>query len=58
MQFVIRKYHSGYCTYEIEADDEEQAYKMMKGMPIGYDEVLETLEPWEDCDEVEPVTSN
>lgn len=54
MKFVVRKYYSGFCCYEIEADNEEKAYEMVKGMPVNYEEVLETLEDWEECNEVEP----
>ena len=52
MKFVVRKYYSGFCRYEIEADNEEKAYEMVEGMPVNYDEVLETLEDWEECNEI------
>ena len=58
MQFIIRKYYSGFYTCDVEADNAEQAYEIAKGMPLNHDELLGTLEPWEDCDEVEPVGSN
>lgn len=53
MKFLIRKFYSGYCTYEVDAESEEQAYEMVQGMPINYDEVVQTLEEWEECDEIE-----
>ena len=58
MKFVVRKYYSGYCSYEIEANDDDQAYEMAKEMPINYDEVLETLEDWEECNEIETIPNN
>ncbi len=58
MKFVVRKYYSGYCSYEIEANDDDQAYEIAKEMPINYGEVLETLEDWEECNEVESIGNN
>lgn len=58
MQFIVRKYYSGFYTYEVEANSEDQAYEIAGGMPLNYDEILGTLEPWEDCDGVEPVGNN
>ena len=58
MKFLIRKYYSGYCSYEIEANDEAQACDMVKEMPPNYDEVLETLEDWEECNEIELIPNN
>jgi len=55
MKFVVRKYYSGYCNYEVEANNEDQAYEMVKDTPPNYDEVLETLEDWEECNEVESI---
>ena len=58
MRFLIRKYYSGYCSYEIEANDENQAYEMVGKFPINYDEILEMLQDWEECNEIEPVGNN
>lgn len=57
MKFMIRRYFSGYCTYEVNAPDEDAAYEKAKNMPIREDEILATLEDWKDCDEVEPITN-
>lgn len=53
MRFVVRRYYSGFCTYEIESDREDQAYAIAQGMPKNNGEILETLESWEECDQVE-----
>jgi len=53
MKYSVRRYFSGFCTYEIDADDENTAYEKAITMPIIEDEVLSTLEDWKDCDEVE-----
>jgi len=57
MRFEVKKYYSGFCSYEIEANNEEQAYEMVKDMPPNYNEILETLEDWEECNEIEQVRS-
>jgi hypothetical protein len=53
MNLVIKKYYSGYCTYEVEAESKEKAYEMVQQMPTNYDEILQTLEEWEECNEIE-----
>ena len=58
MKFLVRKYYSGYCSHEIEANNAEQAYEIVKDMPPNYDEVLETLEDWKECNEVESIENN
>lgn len=52
MKFVVKKYFSGYFTYEIDAEDENTAYEKAKNMPVHEDEILATLEDWKECDEV------
>lgn len=52
MKFIVRRYFSGYCTYEIDAPTRNEALKKARNMPIDGDEVISTLEDWKDCDEV------
>lgn len=52
MKFIVRKYYSGYCSYEIEAENEDKAYEKAKALPIKNNELLETAEEWAECDEV------
>ncbi len=40
MKFNVRKYYSGYCSYEVEAKNENQAYVATKKLPINYEEIL------------------
>lgn len=54
MKFIVRRYFSGFCSYEIDADDEISAYEKAKALPIDEDEILRTLEDWKECDEVIP----
>jgi hypothetical protein len=53
MKFLVRKYYSGFCTYEIEADSGDEANEKTEEMPIDVDEIVSTLEDWEECSEVE-----
>ncbi len=55
MKFIVRKYYSGYCTYEIEAENEDEAHSLAKDIPINEIELLSTLVDWEECDEVDIV---
>jgi hypothetical protein len=55
MKLIVRKYYSGFCTFEIDADGKDKAYEVANGMTPKYDEILSTLEPCEDCDEIELV---
>ncbi|MGH7902396.1 MAG: hypothetical protein ACRENZ_11740 [Thermodesulfobacteriota bacterium] len=55
-KFNVRKYYSGFCIYELEAEKEGEAYKLAMNMPINEIELLSTLEDWEECNEVEVVT--
>jgi len=58
MKFTVRRYFSGYCTYEIEATSKDAAYKKARNMSIHEDEILTTLEDWKDCDEVKPIAND
>ncbi|MBE0426230.1 MAG: hypothetical protein IBX72_06250 [Nitrospirae bacterium] len=53
MKFIVRRYFSGYCSCEIEAENEDEAYEKAVNLPIDQGEILSTLEEWTDSDEVE-----
>ena len=55
MKFLVRRYYSGYCSYEVEAENEDAAYDSAIGLPIDEGEILSTLEDWSDADEVEVI---
>jgi hypothetical protein len=55
MKYQVRRYFSGYCTYEVDAISEEEAYELSRNLPINENELLSTLEPWQECDEIEPI---
>ena len=54
MKFIVRKYFSGFCTYEVDAEDEISAYEKSKSLPIDDNQILNSLEEWKDCNEVMP----
>ena len=51
-KFLVRRFYSGYCEHEIEAENEDKAYEKSRGLPIKTDEIIETLEAWAEADEV------
>lgn len=54
MKFIVKRYYSGYCTHEIEAENSDEAYEIAKNLPFNETELLATMEKWAECDEVEP----
>ena len=58
MKFLVRRYYSGFCTYEVEAENEDDAYDIARDLPIDEGEILSTLEDWRYADEVEIVKDN
>ena len=55
MKFLVRRYYSGYCSYEVEAENEADAYNIAVDLPVDEGEILSTLEDWSDADEVEVI---
>ena len=58
MRYLVRLYYSGYCTYEIEAENEEFAFNTARSLPIDEDEILSNLEDWQLADEIEVIEDN
>lgn len=54
MKFLVKRYFSGFCSYEIDANDEISAYEKAKALPKDEAEILSNLEDWKECDEVIP----
>ncbi|MFO8132594.1 MAG: hypothetical protein R6U10_01485 [Thermoplasmatota archaeon] len=54
-KYRVIRYYSSFCTCDVQAEDEEQAYEKAQEIPIDVNELLENLEDWDDCDEVESV---
>jgi hypothetical protein len=54
MKFIVRRYFSGYCSYEIYAQEEDDAYEKSLHLPVNESEILSALEAWKECDQIEP----
>ncbi len=52
MRFTVRRFFSGFCTYEVYAEDEISAYEKTKRLPIDKNEISNSLEEWKICDEI------
>ena len=50
-KYKVKIYYSGFCTYEIEAENEEQAIILAQNLEINKDEILSNLENWKEADE-------
>ena len=57
MKFTVHRYFSGFCTYSVEAENEEEAVLKAKQLPVNHNEVMGTLMDWEEADEARSETS-
>ena len=48
--FEVKIYYSGYCTYEVEAENEVEAIINARNLPINKSEILSNLENWKEAD--------
>jgi len=50
-KFEAKIYYSGYCAYEIEAENTEHAIDIARNLGINKNEILSNLENWQEADE-------
>lgn len=50
--FEVKIFYSGYCTYETEAMNREEAILKARSLEINKNELLSNLENWKEADEV------
>ena len=50
-KFNVRIYYSSFCSYEIDAEDENEAILKARELPRNETEILENIEDWQDADE-------
>lgn len=50
-KYEVKIYYSSFCTYEIDAKNEEQAIKKARNLEINRNEILSNLENWKEADE-------
>lgn len=49
-RFEVQIYYSGFCTYEVEAKNKEQAIQKARQIEIKKNELLSNLENWKEAD--------
>lgn len=49
-KFEIKIYYTGFCTYEIEAQDEAEAIIKARKLSVNQNEIITNLENWEVAD--------
>ena len=49
-KFEVQIYYSGFCTYEVEAENEEQSIEQARHLEIKKNELLSNLENWKEAD--------
>ena len=50
-KFEVRIYYSSFCSYVIDAEDENEAILKARELPRNETEILENIEDWQDADE-------
>jgi hypothetical protein len=53
--FEVKIFYSGYCTYNVDAENEEEAIIKAKALAIDNNELLSNLENWEEADTAEEI---
>ncbi len=48
-QFEVQVYYSGYCSFVVEADSENDAIILARENPVNKDELFTNLENWKEA---------
>jgi phosphoenolpyruvate synthase/pyruvate phosphate dikinase len=48
--FEVKIFYSSFCTYEIEAKNENEAIIKARNLPMNNNEILSNLENWKEAD--------
>jgi hypothetical protein len=54
-KFEVRIYYSGFCTYEVEAKNEEESIEKGRMLEINKNELWTNLENWKEADEAKEI---
>jgi hypothetical protein len=54
-KYEVQIFYSGFCSYIIEAENEDEAVEKGRSIPIDPNDFLPTLENWKDADTVEEI---
>ena len=52
-KFKVRIFYSSFCSYEVEAENEDEAVLKARALKINNDEIMANLEPFKEADEAE-----
>ena len=54
-KFDVKIYYSGFCSYQIEAQDKNDAIQKARNMHIKENEIMSNLENWKEADTIEKI---
>lgn len=54
-KFEVKIYYSGFCTYEAQAENEQEAIEKARSLQINKNELLSNLENWKEADTAEEI---
>ncbi len=49
-KYNVNIYYTGFCTFEVQAENESEAILKARNLPINQNEILSTIENWEEAD--------
>lgn len=49
-KFEVKNYYSGFCTFEVEAENQDEAILKARNIEIDKNEILSNLENWKEAD--------
>ena len=50
-KFKVRIFYSSFCSYEVEAENEDEAVLKARNLEIDQNEIMLQLEPFKEADE-------
>ena len=50
-KYAVKIYYSGYSSYEIDANNENEAIEIARNLPFNKNEILSNLDNWREADE-------
>ncbi|MDO4880791.1 MAG: hypothetical protein Q3983_05880 [Capnocytophaga sp.] len=54
-KYIVNIYYSTFCSYEIEADNEEEAYEKAKEQSVNKEEIISNIEEWNEANTIEEI---
>ncbi|MEM4271176.1 MAG: hypothetical protein QXO70_03735 [Candidatus Pacearchaeota archaeon] len=54
-KYEVKIYYTGFYTYEVVAESEEEAILKARELPLNWNEIATTLENWKEADNAEEI---